>query len=51
MDGKKRRIGIDAEYSINFNGSYRCTALQGNVEQPHPTAGVPDTLKRELGVH
>ena len=25
--------------------------MQGNAEQPHPTAGVPATLKRELGVH
>lgn len=25
--------------------------MQGNAEQPHPAAGVPATLKRELGVH
>lgn len=26
------------------------TAMQGNAEQPHPTAGVPATLKRKLRV-
>jgi len=27
------------------------TAIQGNAEQLHPTAGVPAILRRELGVH
>lgn len=27
------------------------TVMQGNAEQPYPTAGVPATLKRELGIH